>query len=293
MKKVDLNQGTPEWHDWRRKIIGSSDIAAIMGESPYMTKRELYYEKKNCWPKGLKKKGNDFVFFKGHAFEAKAREEYSKYTTANFIPICFESDCGRFGASLDGYYEEESRGVEMKYMGEKDLKELLDTGRFNNHYYYQIQWQIAIANLSSTDLVAGNFDRMIVQNVERDEEWCSLLLEKAEEFCKMLDNNEIPPYTKDDIVDIEGEDFEKDELFELKEELVMLGMRCKQLEEQIASKIKYLTERCNTNYARFGRCKLTKIWRKGAVDYSKISNVDFENYRKPDSFYWKLDVTKD
>ena len=34
-----------EWLDYRRRGIGGSDVAAIMGFSPFCTKRDLYYDK--------------------------------------------------------------------------------------------------------------------------------------------------------------------------------------------------------------------------------------------------------
>jgi putative phage-type endonuclease len=35
-------QGSEEWHAARRKVIGASEIAALFGESPYMTKFQLW-----------------------------------------------------------------------------------------------------------------------------------------------------------------------------------------------------------------------------------------------------------
>ena len=34
-----------EWLEWRRKGIGGSDVAAIMGISPFRTARDIYYDK--------------------------------------------------------------------------------------------------------------------------------------------------------------------------------------------------------------------------------------------------------
>ena len=34
-----------EWLDYRKKGIGGSDAAAIMGVSPFATKRDLFYDK--------------------------------------------------------------------------------------------------------------------------------------------------------------------------------------------------------------------------------------------------------
>lgn len=41
----ELAQGTPEWLDWRRDKIGGSDVAAILGWSPYSTARDVWASK--------------------------------------------------------------------------------------------------------------------------------------------------------------------------------------------------------------------------------------------------------
>ena len=40
------NLSREDWLSYRRKGIGGSDAAAIMGMSPFCTKRDLYYDKK-------------------------------------------------------------------------------------------------------------------------------------------------------------------------------------------------------------------------------------------------------
>ena len=39
-----------EWLSWRRRGIGGSDAAAVMGQSPFCTKRDLYYDKRGIKP---------------------------------------------------------------------------------------------------------------------------------------------------------------------------------------------------------------------------------------------------
>ena len=41
----DLEQGSTEWHAWRRGVIGASDAATIMGENPWASARRLMEEK--------------------------------------------------------------------------------------------------------------------------------------------------------------------------------------------------------------------------------------------------------
>ena len=42
---VRVRQGSPEWHDFRRSHIGSSDAPIIAGESPYQSPLDLYVRK--------------------------------------------------------------------------------------------------------------------------------------------------------------------------------------------------------------------------------------------------------
>ena len=41
-----------EWLEWRRKGIGGSDAAAILGISPFATAKDLYYDKLKILPFG-------------------------------------------------------------------------------------------------------------------------------------------------------------------------------------------------------------------------------------------------
>jgi putative phage-type endonuclease len=291
MQTINLKQGTQEWHNWRKSRICSSDIAAVMGVSPYLTKRELYYEKKDCWPKGLGKKGNDFIFSKGHEFEAKARAEYSKFSDANFVPVCVEE--GAFGASLDGLYEPERRGIEIKYMGDAARKELYVNDELNVHYYYQNQWQIYVAQLDSVDIIAGNDKDIVIQNIPRNKSCIGNLVKQTNDFIECLRTDKMPPMSDRDIYVLE-EDEEYQKIYELKENTEMLKQRIEEQEEELKAKISILTKKIPTNCAQYGRIKLLKITRKGNVDYSSIipAGIDLEKFRKASSSFWKVAINQ-
>ena len=58
-----MDQNSPEWHEWRRKGIGSSDAPAVMKVSPWMTPYMLWEIKRGVAqeePKSL------FILDKGH-----------------------------------------------------------------------------------------------------------------------------------------------------------------------------------------------------------------------------------
>ena len=41
----DLEQGSREWHAWRKGVIGASDAPKIMGENPWGSRASLLDEK--------------------------------------------------------------------------------------------------------------------------------------------------------------------------------------------------------------------------------------------------------
>lgn len=294
MKLVNLEQGTQEWLNWRRARICASDIAAICGISPYATPREVWYDKKNKWPAGLEPKKSTFILERGHKFEQVARKEYSKHTAASFTPVCMETNCKRFGASLDGYYPQEAKGIEIKLMGKEDCKALLDFDRIPPHYYHQIQWQMHVGELESVDLIAGDFDGIVVQKVKRNDELIKELKDKALEFIEyLIPDTYAPPMSDDDIylLDIDDEQ-EYEAFFDLKENTEALKRRVEEQETALKEKIKLLTQNIPTNYAQYGRIKFSKITRKGNVDYAKIVpvGIDLEKFRKPASSYWQAAI---
>ena len=70
----DLEQGSLEWHAWRRGVIGASDAATIMGENPWASAQRLLEEKL-----GLHRAfGGNAATREGHKLEEFAREALEK-----------------------------------------------------------------------------------------------------------------------------------------------------------------------------------------------------------------------
>lgn len=68
-----------EWLAWRRKGIGGSDVAAIMGISPFRTARDIYYDKLNITP-GEENDSNWVAKEMGHLLEDLVAEIFHKKT---------------------------------------------------------------------------------------------------------------------------------------------------------------------------------------------------------------------
>ena len=67
---VDTENLTREdWLSYRRLGIGGSDAAAIMGVSPFCTKRDLYYDKRGITPAMEEEESNWVAKEVGHRLE--------------------------------------------------------------------------------------------------------------------------------------------------------------------------------------------------------------------------------
>lgn len=99
MKRHDLIQGTPEWHEFRATHFGGSDAPAMMGVSPYKTRTELLKEK----AVGISREVDPAAqrrFDDGHRYEAMARPLAAARIGEEIYPVV-GSD-GVLGASFDG-----------------------------------------------------------------------------------------------------------------------------------------------------------------------------------------------
>ena len=69
-----------EWLEYRRLGIGGSDVAAIMGQSPFCTGRDLYYDKRGIRPVVNEDEDNWVAKSVGHRLEELVAEIFSYKT---------------------------------------------------------------------------------------------------------------------------------------------------------------------------------------------------------------------
>lgn len=145
--QVDLEQGTPEWHDWRDTKCGASEAAIIMGCAP------SYWECRTWDDLRLVKGGARFepspqarrAWDYGEKMEKVARDHFFP----KYAPACFER--GPYAASLDGMYSigspvHEVHWVEIKCPVSKMKSTLLrgllqEDAQIPPHYWYQLVHQ--------------------------------------------------------------------------------------------------------------------------------------------------------
>lgn len=136
---VDVKQGSPEWHEYRKKGINATDAACIMGHDPYLDIIGLWKKKIGIIDDELK--GN-LAMLHGKKMEDVARSWFINNYHLNFMPVCVKNDRYPFiQASLDGI----SDGLDLIL----EIKCPLYKANFDKHqkeipinYFFQIQHQL-------------------------------------------------------------------------------------------------------------------------------------------------------
>src|SRR5690606_6136180 len=121
--------------------------AAVLNESPYMTRRDLYLSKKGLLHKEDEDKS--FIYQRGHEAETQMRGEIFALLGHTFEPICIEHpEFSWMRASLDGYSD--AFGVlETKLVGKDVLKAAIEKQEIPRHHWIQMQHQMTVAGVDS------------------------------------------------------------------------------------------------------------------------------------------------
>lgn len=283
-KQVQVIQGTPAWHDWRRKGIGASDVAAIFGKSPYKTKRDLWFEKVGLGEP--EDEDRSYIFRRGHEAEEELRELFSKHTKIEIKPACFEKEV-IYLASLDGY--EKNIGIlEAKLVGKEALSLAKAEGKVPEHHFIQVQSQLHASDSDKTFWggKAPNVKGGIVVEIGRDEKMIALIRDEVCRFWELVEKNQAPPLTAEDTLFIT--DPEKIALFQklclLKAEKDRLEEMYSKIEAEVKAMATHPKVKCHD-------VSITETERQGSVDYSKIPEIKalaaeyVESFRKKSSVF--------
>jgi len=198
--EVNLVQGTPEWLEARRNYIGASDVACILGVSPWKSAIGLWEEKLGIAPKTDEKK--EWLFQIGHQKEEEARMLFeSKFKILIPPAVVRKEDLAWMQASLDGYNPDEDTLVEIKYLGRDKFHALKTSGDVPVHYYPQLQYQMICTGireiyfvgitqnkLKREDKVNSFFDGIAFTKVSLDLPFCIDMVARCEVFWQQVQN---------------------------------------------------------------------------------------------------------
>lgn len=199
MRVVNLEQGTPQWHEFRRAGIGGSDAPVVEGSSPYTTPRQLYLVKRG---EVEEEGGNEFIFAQGHKTEALVRKEFAALTGAEMLPLCLiHSEHDYMRASLDGFDGKKYGVLEAKLVGKAVLEDARDEGAIPRHHFVQLQHNMEVAGVDLGQWYGhdGKTNGILIE-IKRDKKFIREQMQREADFWGMVQSGQLPPLTLRDIM---------------------------------------------------------------------------------------------
>lgn len=284
----DLVQGSQEWLDFRKGKIGASDVAAILGLSPWETKLQIW-ERMH----GGKTKEKNEAMQRGNDLEPEALSAANMMFSggAIFLPTVLQSKKNPdLIASLDGYRE--WMGIreilEIKCPGEEDHS-IAQKNKIPEKYYPQLQHQMMIACVPYATYFSYRNKEGVIVRITRDDKFIEGMLSQELAFIDSLMRFVKPEPTDRDWMKIR--DFKAISDVEKYFELDAIIKDLSQKRDFIKDSLKSIS---NHPRLMIGNAKLQKIEREGTIDYSKAEEdgICLEKYRKPPTESWRLSIFK-
>ena len=283
-----MRQGSIEWLNTRKKLIGASDAAVIMGVSPWKTPYQLWQEKL-CL---VESQPSSPAMQRGTETEPIALEEYENIVGHLMMDaVIFNPDYPWMMASMDGIPIDggDRKDVEIKVPGQGDhelaLKDLIP-----DKYYPQLQHQMCVRGRDKMDYFSWNEESSVILEVIRNQAYIDRMLDLQRQFYECMTTNTPPPLTDRDYVDRND-----DEWAELELQLLAASNDRKAAESE-EKRIKKLLEQSSGGYNVRGRyTKFTRVVTIGRVNYDlipELKDVDLSKFRGEPSTYWKVTETK-
>ena len=146
MKILNLQQGTKEWLDARKKHFTASDAPALMGASKYKTRKQLLDEKKGAAIEAITP-AKQALFDKGHKAEDDARSVLELETMDSYLPcvgVNYSFDELPLMASFDGRSDDEDHDFEHKLWNDT-LAENVRNEVLEPSHYWQLEHQLLVS----------------------------------------------------------------------------------------------------------------------------------------------------
>lgn len=182
--------GSDEWREERRKTVGCSEIAAILGINPWKSAFAIYQEKRGEVSSNIE---SDVLTW-GKQMELSLRQAYSDLTgRAVRVPetIIINPKFPFIGASLDGLADD--RVVEIKTSRNSAGWGAAGTGDIPEYYQTQVQGYLAVTELPVADVIVSiSGAPPVIYEVPEDKELQQMIIDACRDFWqRVVDGN--PP----------------------------------------------------------------------------------------------------
>lgn len=204
--RVKGRQGTPEWLDNRKGVVGSSDIPVVTGSSPFRSTSifDLWAVKSGQLDRleptsddeSQERREDEERYWFGHALEPVIAERYTIDTGRKLRrskdqlrhPVH-----GWVGASLDREVIGEKRIVEVKWVPRGDWSRQ-SADPVPAHVLDQMQWQMLVRGWPVADAAVLDGDRLRIVTVDSDPGYQDDLMFLAhEKLWRYVESGSMPP----------------------------------------------------------------------------------------------------
>lgn len=189
------------WLEIRRRTIGASDAAAILGLHPWVSPLALFYDKTG--ELAVDEEPSEAMEW-GLLLEPVVARVWSERTGRRLLkfepydPTALQThpDHVWMAANLDGVVLDDIDGWEAVYEG-KTCSAFADDEWADGvpaHVLVQCQWQMAVTGLPRAEvacLIGGQ--RFVSYTIERDDELIGSLIEAGERFRRRVEERDPPP----------------------------------------------------------------------------------------------------
>lgn len=186
-----------EWRDLRRKGIGGSDAAGIMGLNPYSTPFSVYADKLGILPEKedteAMRQGRDLEEYVARRFREDMAEKGTPKRTKETRYMLQHPNYPWMLANVDRLIIGEEAGLECKTTSVLNLRKFKN-GEYPDQYYVQCVHYMAVTGAKRWYLgvliLNQGYKTFII---ERDEEEIELLIKTEKEFWENHVRKSVPP----------------------------------------------------------------------------------------------------
>jgi putative phage-type endonuclease len=181
----DLEQGSREWHAWRKGVIGASDAPKIMGENPWGSRSSLFDEKLGL----VREFQGNAKTREGNSLEGDARKSLeTKFKIKLKLTIVQDSKEPFLAASLDAICRDHENLFEIK-AGVKAYEHTQMTKSVPDYYIGQLQHMLMVTEMESLTYAVYRPDKpLLTLAIYRNDSYIKRLRKKEKEFVQELIN---------------------------------------------------------------------------------------------------------
>lgn len=273
---IDLEQRSSEWVQFREGKIGASDVASILGISPWETPLQ-------CWEKMIfnKKKDITLSMQRGIDREQEALDWFNEQKKGIYIPMVLQSKQYPYLiASLDGIDILDGcspHTLEIKWPSMQSHLSCKE-GKIPDYYNAQMQFQFYISGANHGYYLSCWGEDKIYWLVNRDQKYIDWMVPKILDF-----RNRLIDFFPPEAIDRDTVHINDLSLSVKAERYIELDLLIGELERERDDIRKELIEGCDHPRSVIGPIKIVKVVREGTVNWKDIpalQGVDISQYRR-------------